>query len=399
MAAGGHDMVVIGAGPAGCAFAVEAAGRGFRVALLEAGARGRDKACGGGLMADAGAALQGLDLFDSVTAHLQPAAGLRPHAPNGTGVDLNGTFYVTRRTLFDAALQDAAGRAGADLFRETRATAVERGAEGARVTARTPGGEAVFRGALTVLATGGAAQGLGLLSDARVRRAARGHAMRRFLTFQRPHGLTRLHLWFDRGLLPGYGWAFPVSPTVLNTGVGGPPTPAGRPPRLKHLERRLEADNRLAGRLYRTAGTVGEAAGAPLRTGLCGAPFSGERLLVVGEAAGSTYALSGEGMGKAMETARIAADVADDALRRGAPTADALAAYDHALERRLRGLFRAYDRAQERVARPGFVNALARAASRSAAMRRTLEDVLAERRSPDAAFSPGGFLKHILLGG
>ena len=48
--------------------------------------------------------------------------------------------------------------------------------------------------------------------------------------------------------------------------------------------------------------------GAPLRCTLDGARFTRPGLLVTGEAAGSTYAFTGEGIGKAMETALHAAE-------------------------------------------------------------------------------------------
>jgi hypothetical protein len=47
--------------------------------------------------------------------------------------------------------------------------------------------------------------------------------------------------------------------------------------------------------------------GAPLRCSLRGARFSRPGMLATGEAIGSTYAFSGEGIGKAMETGLLAA--------------------------------------------------------------------------------------------
>ena len=52
----------------------------------------------------------------------------------------------------------------------------------------------------------------------------------------------------------------------------------------------------------------GDIKGAPLRCSLRGARWSRPGLLVTGEAAGSTYAFSGEGIGKAMETGLLAAE-------------------------------------------------------------------------------------------
>jgi menaquinone-9 beta-reductase len=53
---------------------------------------------------------------------------------------------------------------------------------------------------------------------------------------------------------------------------------------------------------------IGELKGAPLRCTLEGARFSRAGLLVTGEAAGSTYSFTGEGIGKALETGIHAAE-------------------------------------------------------------------------------------------
>jgi hypothetical protein len=60
--------------------------------------------------------------------------------------------------------------------------------------------------------------------------------------------------------------------------------------------------------LMREGRLEGELKGAPLRCTLEGARFSRPGLMVIGEAAGSTYDFTGEGIGKAMQTGLLAAD-------------------------------------------------------------------------------------------
>ena len=68
---------------------------------------------------------------------------------------------------------------------------------------------------------------------------------------------------------------------------------------------------------------MGELKGAPLRCSLDGARFSRPGLLATGEAVGSTYAFTGEGIGKALETGMLAAEALCTA--RDAAPADAAA--------------------------------------------------------------------------
>ena len=128
--------------------------------------------------------------------------------------------------------------------------------------------------------------------------------------------IDKLEIVWHRALTPGYGWIFPCRDGVFNIGVGIADS---------HIERR---DGKLAKRevnlrqvmddfkrVYAPArelmegGTLlGPMKGAPLRCTLEGARFTRPGLLVTGEAAGSTYAFTGEGIGKALETGIHAAD-------------------------------------------------------------------------------------------
>ena len=95
---------------------------------------------------------------------------------------------------------------------------------------------------------------------------------------------------------------------------------------------------------------VGELKGA-LRCTLTGARWTRPGLLVTGEAAGSTYSFTGEGIGKALETGVLAADALlaafdDDTAAR--------ARYEAALTA-LRPKFELYERANRVNAYPGWL--------------------------------------------
>jgi flavin-dependent dehydrogenase len=132
--------------------------------------------------------------------------------------------------------------------------------------------------------------------------------------------------------------------------------------------------------------------GAVLRIGLTGArPYSGRSVLAVGEAIGATYPLTGEGIGKSMETAEIASDLIAEALRlRSAAPLDGYAAE---LERRLRPKYRAYEVAQRWIAVPWLADIVFRRAERSTRVRRAIEGVLTETVDPARVFSPAGLVR------
>ena len=130
--------------------------------------------------------------------------------------------------------------------------------------------------------------------------------------------ITRLEVVWHRALRRGYGWIFPCGGGVFNIGVGvaqrrarrGGRTRCGTstcarcsPPSRACTRRRASSSMAGAGRPRRT-----ELKGAPLRCSLDRRALAAPGLLVTGEAAGSTYAFTGEGIGKAMETGMLAAE-------------------------------------------------------------------------------------------
>ena len=130
-----YDLVVIGAGPAGAATAIEAARLGASVIVFDKAPYGRDKVCGDGLTPRAVGALGelGIDLDDAHRIDgLRMIAGKRVRElpwPETTRFPAHGAVWPRRR--LDASLMDAAVEAGATVVWETEAIPT---LEGGRVT-------------------------------------------------------------------------------------------------------------------------------------------------------------------------------------------------------------------------------------------------------------------------
>ena len=132
--------------------------------------------------------------------------------------------------------------------------------------------------------------------------------------------ITSLEVVWHKRLSPGYGWIFPCGGDVFNIGVGVAQSHregkdgkhAMQDVNLREVFAAFKALYAPARELVeggRWRGDPGhELKGAPLRCSLEGARLEAPGVLVTGEAAGSTYAFTGEGIGKAMETALHAAE-------------------------------------------------------------------------------------------
>lgn len=382
------DVVIVGAGPAGSVAAASLASRGLRVVLCDKAAFPRDKTCGDALIADSLAVVDRLGLTDAVTARAATSSALNVTSANGTDVSIPGTLRVLPRRVFDEMLLEHAVSCGAELRQVAIDAPVVDGDRVIGVRGRTGQTSVEIRAALTVLASG--ANGATLKAfDPDARSEASGTALRVYATPRSgsAHGACVIAL--DRTLVPGYAWAFPAPGGIMNVGVGlfaGSGLRAARVNLRASLEALLAGDGPI-GRRFGPFTNATPITGAPLRTSLEGTRAARRGLAIIGEAAGTTYAATGEGIGKAMESALLVDELA------AVPGADLPAigrSYRAALEVRYGARFRAYATAQRWTAWPRFVDYVAARAARSPYVRGRLAEFLAESDLPTRVFSARG---------
>lgn len=398
------EVLVVGAGPAGSACARVLAQAGCDVLVVDAQAFPRDKVCGDGLVPDTHAALRRLGVHDRVMQRARPAAAAQCVAPSGQAIDVPGELAVLPRRELDALLCEAAVEAGARMVAPARFLAPLHTRSGRVCGAR------LAHAGLTrevqcnwlVLATG-AVPAATLAAGLCERRTPSAMALRAYVRHTGlGEAIPNLRFVWHRRMQGGYGWIFPAPDGVFNIGVGlldSHPAPADpgrggsrRARNLRVLFDEFTAIDPWARRLMREGELLGEAKGAPLRCDLAGAQPSAPGVLVTGEAVGATYALSGEGIGKALETGIAAADClmaggSDDAVQ---------SAYATRLQL-LKPRFEMYRKAGSFNRHPMLVSLVVWRAQHSQRMVDRLSDILNERRMPGSLLSWRGF-KSMLLG-
>lgn len=393
------DVLVVGAGPAGAACATLLAQAGRDVLLVDRSEFPRDKVCGDGLIPDAHAALRRLGVHAAVMARAWSVDHVVCVGPRGGTLAVPAPMAVLPRRELDLIVQSHALRCGARWL--GGATYAEALVEDGRVVGaglRRGSERLQVRARWTVLATGAALAPL-RAAGLEPRREPSAMALRGYLHhpgYRPPTG--GMEVVWHRQLRRGYGWIFPCGGDVYNVGVG-----------LTDLQRDESGDGaRGAGNLRRMleafcalhpgaralvdGGTwVGEAKGAPLRFSLEGARSSRPGLLAAGEAIGSTYALTGEGIGKALETGILAAQ----ALLGGGGDASVREHYEAALAH-LRPRFALYAQANRINNHPWLADLVIWRARRSARLRARLAGVLEETAHPGDLVSLGGLFKLLL---
>jgi len=379
------DVAVIGAGPAGATAAMRLAADGFSVALLDRHAFPRDKTCGDALIPDSLGCLRRLGLLDRVRALAGSYHGLTAYSPARLDIPLTGEFITLRRRVFDELLVNEAIARGA-RFVQAHVAALEQQPDGTvHLRWGGDGDDGVtLRARVALIATGADTQ---LLDRAGMLERAEPSAFAMRCYVRSDLGLDRLVVAFDKPILPGYAWIFPMPNGEYNVGCGvfGGSSRV-REVGLKAIFETFMSEFPLARELMRSGERISPLKGARLRCGLTGArPYRAPGILAIGEAIGTTFPFTGEGIGKAMETAEAAADVVADALRTG--DLRALAAYPERL-RALRPRYTGYELA-ERWTRSAFLsNLLARRVRSSPKLLAAASGVLNETVDPAEIFSP-----------
>ncbi len=379
------DAAVVGAGPAGSIAAVHLAKRGCEVVLLDRARFPREKVCGDGLISDALRALQRAGLYEEVAAAAHRLELATAYSPSRIAVDVPGEAMTLKRLHLDTILASGAVGGGA-RFVQGAVTSVEPGPDSARLAVE--GVSDPLEARFVLLATGAdlsLPKGLGMVQRA----TPSAFAVRAYV--RSDMALDRLVFAFDRALVPGYGWIFPLGGGEFNVGVGRPASAKGTIRQgfdcfLKEFPpaRELMASGRL----------LGPPKGAMLRVGLTGTvPSVHNRILAIGETVGTTFPFSGEGIGKAMESAEIAADAVYEALRSG-DTAP-VRRYPEALEGRLRPRYHGYSMAEGWVGRPWLCDLIFRRARKSRWMQEALRRLAEETVDPREVFSWRGLWRSL----
>jgi len=321
------DLLVIGAGPAGTAAAITAANRGRAVVVVDKAMFPRDKTCGDGLTAGALRLLDRLGLLLTELSGYTPVQEAILVSPSGRHLrlplpdDCTHAAVVPRAEL-DAALVDLARSRGVTVL-EGRAVAGAK-TDGEGVEAALCDGE-VLRAPWAVAADGHWSVMRRLLEPHRAPALGEWAAFRQYFS-----GVDdpRLCVLFEKDLLPGYAWVFPLSGGRANVGLGMPRGPGITGKVLKARWNDLLARPTLREVLGPGARPEAAMRAWPIPTHLDPAALVHGRVLFAGDAAGVADPMTGEGIAQALETGVLAA-------RSVTTGGDVAEGYRHAVERAL----------------------------------------------------------------
>ena len=307
------ETVVVGAGPAGTAAAVVLARAGHDVLLVDKATFPRDKCCGDGLTALALRELESLGLNPGHIESWNVVRDVAVRSPSGTEryyplPDGPGCHAaVVPRIDLDAAMLDLARATGARVEPGCTVIGTEVSTDAIDLLVKKQNGHRIR--ASNLIAADGmwspVRKSLGLAVD---QYFGEWHAFRQYYCNVSGRAAQELIVWFEPDLLPGYAWSFPLQGGRANVGFGirrGGRHTVGAMKQLwldllnrPHIQQTLGPDA--------VAEAPHKAWPIPARVGRV--PLVGPRTMFVGDAAAVTDPMTGEGIGQALLTGRLAAE-------------------------------------------------------------------------------------------
>jgi geranylgeranyl reductase family protein len=384
------DVLVVGAGPAGAAAAITARGHGLDVVVVDKAAFPRDKTCGDGLTT---AALTHLEALGVDVPHLgaEPVRSVVLVAPDRWQVELplpepGWHATVVERATLDAALVERARAAGATVLDGVGVDDVR--ADGDALAVRA--GDGLEWRARFVVAADGHYSSVRRMTDRDpAPDLGAWHAVRQYFAHV---GDPRLWVLFERDLLPGYAWVFPLPDGRANVGFGVLRSAGYDGKALKGLWTELLARPSLRAVLGPRAEPEARSRAWPIPTAYRPERLVDGRILYAGDAAAVVDPMTGEGIAQALDTGAFAADAVAAGGDPNAVAARYRGVVDRALGRDLR--FAAF---LQGLLRSRFVaNAAIRAAGLTPWTRRNFARWMFEDYPRAALFTPDRWRRRLL---
>jgi geranylgeranyl reductase family protein len=320
----GYDVIIVGAGPAGCSAAIFLARLGHDVLLMDKAKFPREKVCGDGI---GPLALEVLDrlgvLKEAADRNPWRVEGIDFFSPAGQRVrssfsHLRGRYrhgWIFPRREFDLLLwQHARSYSNVRTLESCEGKGlVYAGGRIVGIQGKSRDSLEEFRGKVIIGADGAHSVVSRIISSpGRIFRnfsfAVRGY-------FQQVKGLThQIEIHCEKHLLPGYGWVFPTGEDSANVGVGI----ASRLLKGKDMKKLfrvfIEGNQSLRERFHEARLVNDSFGGWPIPLAGFGTRRSRQNVLLLGDAGRFADVLSGEGIFFALRSGECAAQAIHQGL-------------------------------------------------------------------------------------
>jgi geranylgeranyl reductase family protein len=402
-----NSIVIIGAGPAGCATSLFLSKNKVPHVILDKAVFPRDKVCGDALSGKTVYVLNQLDTkhtshFANDSKKFIDSWGVKFVAPNGEHLDIpfkrvrsNDTQapgFISKRLDFDEYLFRQIDRSYADVMEGADVTDVSYGKDGKPSVSFTHNGKEHQISGIDILvgAEGDrsiTAKKLAGLKKENSHYCAGIRAYYKGVSGMHDQNFIELH--FLEELLPGYFWIFPLPNGMANVGAGMLSSVVSRKRiNLKEDMLRAIANNKGIKHRFEHAEMQGKIQGWGLPLGSKKRPLSGNHFLLTGDAGSLIDPFTGEGIGNALYSGMMAAEHIQQAITQQRFDSAFLKQYDDAFYARQWDELKLSHTMQKLCNYQWLFNTVVRKANRNKVLRETIScmfedlDLRAKLRNP-----------------
>ena len=340
------DIVIVGAGPAGCSTSLFLAKNKIPHTILDKSFFPRDKVCGDGISGKCVSVLNQLDLdivpeLAKQKVKFIDSWGVTFVAPNGKSLDIpfrvnlssetKPLAFVSKRFDFDNELFKRLDRKYANVLEGAELVDLDRTAEGINISYQQNNISYSINNVQLVIGAEGdrsiVAKKLGGIKKENEHYCAGVRAY--YQGIEGLHKQNFMELHFLPELLPGYFWIFPLPNGMANVGVGMLTSDVSkkkvnlRAEMLKVIQQNPQISKR-----FKNATMSDKPMGWGLPLASKKRPLSGERFLLVGDAGSLIDPFTGEGIGNALFSGMTAAKLIVDCVNQSRFDAKFLKTFD-----------------------------------------------------------------------
>ncbi|MBN1170102.1 geranylgeranyl reductase family protein [Candidatus Micrarchaeota archaeon] len=317
-----YDVIVVGGGPSGSSCTAFLSKAGKKVLLLDRARFPREKICGDGISGRSVSLLKELGIFQNFKdAEHTDMYGVTFSSPDGTVVPVgakdkgDAPGFVCRRIVFDNILFQNAKKLAAKTIEEFIVTdLITEGGKVVGVKGNHKGKEKAFRAKLVVGADGAAGVTARKLGAANADGDHQYAGLRAY--YENVDGMGKtIELHFVKETIPGYFWIFPLPGKRANVGIAITVTEMKNKKinLVKAMEEIINANPVFRPRFNNAKRTTSLKSWIlPLATKKV--KSYGNGYVLIGDAASLIDPFTGEGIGNALTSGKVSAQVIAEAL-------------------------------------------------------------------------------------